>query len=251
MVCCANRSWGEVVGMFAATSPVLRAAAIACFGVAVAGCTTSLTPPAAPSASVATTPATSAPATPATSAPASASATGTPTHPATGGGPSKSQSAASASVSPVPPGRGGGLAGCATRDLRVKAGAAQGAAGSVYQNIDFTNISATACTLYGYPGVALAAGTPIEQVGAAASRSTAASPATVTLGAGQTANALLRITQAENYPSGTCKPVATTYLQIYPPNQTTPIYLQYASTGCASTAVNLLSIGVVQAGAGS
>jgi len=37
---------------------------------------------------------------------------------------------------------------------------------------------------------------------------------------------------------------------IYPPNQTTPIYLAYRRTGCASNSVNLLTIVVVQAGAG-
>ena len=73
----------------------------------------------------------------------------------------------------------------------------------------------------------------------------------MTLAPGQTANALLRITQALNYPSATCSPTATTYLQIYPPNQTTAIYLAYQSTGCTSKSVNLLTIGVVQAGAGS
>ena len=147
-------------------------------------------------------------------------------------------------------GGGGGLAGCATRDLQAKAGLSQGAAGSTYQVIDFTNVSATACTLYGYPGVALAAGTPVTQVGAAASRSTANAPTVVTLEAGQTGNALLRITQADNYPASTCQPTPTTYLRIYPPNQTTPIDLPYRSTGCAATSVILLYVGVVQAGAG-
>jgi hypothetical protein len=99
--------------------------------------------------------------------------------------------------------------------------------------------------------VSLASGTPAAQVGAAASRSTVAAPSVVTLAPGQTANALLRITQAMNYPTATCAPAATTYLQIYPPNQTTPIYLAYKSTGCTSNSVNLLTIGVVQAGAGS
>lgn len=141
--------------------------------------------------------------------------------------------------------------GCATRDLQAKAGVAQGAAGSVYQVIDFTNISNATCTMYGYPGVSLAAGTPVAQVGAAASRSNVAAPSVVTLAPGQTANALLRITQALNYPSATCSPSATTYLQIYPPGQTTPIYLAYRSTGCTSNSVNLLTVGVVQAGAGS
>jgi Protein of unknown function (DUF4232) len=99
--------------------------------------------------------------------------------------------------------------------------------------------------------MALAAGTPVAQVGAAAARSNAASATTVTLAAGATANALLRITEAANYTASKCHPVATTYLQIYPPNQTTPIYLAYKSTGCALTAAPLLSVGVVQAGVGS
>jgi hypothetical protein len=158
---------------------------------------------------------------------------------------------ARAVASPVPSASGGGPGGCATRDLQAKAGVAQGAAGSTYQVIDFTNISNVTCTLYGYPGVSLASGTPAAQVGAAASRSTVAAPSVVTLAPGQTANALLRITQAMNYPTATCAPAATTYLQIYPPNQTTPIYLAYKSTGCTSNSVNLLTIGVVQAGAGS
>jgi hypothetical protein len=140
--------------------------------------------------------------------------------------------------------------GCATRSLKASAGVAQGAAGSIYQVIDFTNISGASCTLYGYPGVALAGGSPVTQIGAAASRSTVATPKTVTLAAGGTASALLRITDAGNYPATRCNPVASGYLQIYPPDQTTPIYLAYKSTGCSSTSVNLLSIGVVQAGNG-
>jgi hypothetical protein len=98
--------------------------------------------------------------------------------------------------------------------------------------------------------MALAGGSPAAQVGTAASRSNATPAKLVTLAAGQTANALLRITQALNYPTAKCHPVGTTYLQIYPPNQTTPIYLAYKSTGCTSTGVNLLSVSVVQSGSG-
>jgi hypothetical protein len=79
--------------------------------------------------------------------------------------------------------------------------------------------------------MALAAGTPPVQVGAAAARSTTASATLVTLDPGQTANAVLRITQALNYPTSSCSPTPTTSLQIYPPNQTTPIHLPYTSTG--------------------
>jgi Protein of unknown function (DUF4232) len=193
----------------------------------VAGCSS----PSSPSSS-ATTPA--APASSASSSAASSVPTGV---------------TSSAAVNPNTP--ASGPPGCATRDLKATAGVAQGAAGSVYQVIDFTNIGTASCSLYGYPGVALAGGTPVTQIGAAASRSTQTAPSLVTLTPGATANALLRITQAENYPQSTCNPVASTYLQIYPPNQTTPIYLAYKSTGCSASSVNLLSVSVVQAGAGS
>jgi Domain of unknown function (DUF4232) len=156
--------------------------------------------------------------------------------------------ASSAAVNPNVP---GGPPGCATRDLKATVGVAQGAAGSVYQVIDFTNIGTASCSLYGYPGVALAGGTPVTQIGTAASRSPQAAPSLVTLQPGAVANTLLRITQAQNYPTSKCSPMASTYLQIYPPNQTTPVYLGYKSTGCSATSVNLLTVSVVQSGAGS
>ena len=170
---------------------------------------------------------------------ASASSTAAPTGPAS-----------SAAVNPNAAGSGG-PPGCATRDLKATVGIAQGAAGSVYQVIDFTNIGTASCSLYGYPGIALAGGSPVTQIGAAASRSPQAGPALVTLQPGSVANTLLRITQAQNYPTSRCSPMASTYLQIYPPNQTTPIYLGYKSTGCSATGVNLLTVSVVQSGAGS
>ena len=145
----------------------------------------------------------------------------------------------------------GGPPGCATRDLKVTVGVAQGAAGSVYQVIDFTNIGTATCSLYGYPGVSLAGGSPVTQIGQAASRSPQTAPALVSLAPGAVANTLLRITQAQNYPTSKCNPMASTYLQIYPPNQTTPIYLGYKSTGCSAMSVNLLTVSVVQSGAGS
>jgi hypothetical protein len=116
--------------------------------------------------------------------------------------------------------------------------------------IDFTNISKTACTLYGYPGVSLAGGSPVGQIGPAATRNTVTPPTLVTLAPGATGNALLRITNAGNYPAEQCHPTAAQYLQVYPPGQTTPIYVAYSSTACAGT-VGILSVSTVQPGAGS
>jgi len=218
--------------------------AVAAVAAAATGCSSS-----GPSSSAASA-ATSAPASAAATATASAAASSPPAASAAVATPSAAPSSAPA-ASPTATGSGtGSSTACATKFLAAKAGVAQGAAGSVYQVIEFTNISNSTCTLYGYPGVSLASGSPVTQVGAAASRSTATAAAVVTLAPGQTGNALLRITQALNYPSATCSPAPTTYLQIYPPDQFTPLYLAYKTTGCAKTSVNLLSVGVITAGTG-
>src|ERR1700733_9581827 len=52
-----------------------------------------------------------------------------------------------------------GAAGCLTRYLNGTTGLSQGTAGSIYVNIEFKNLNNVPCTLYGFPGVALAAGT--------------------------------------------------------------------------------------------
>jgi hypothetical protein len=182
-----------------------------------------------------------------TSAAASSAATSAAASAATSSSASSPHAVAAPSTSAAA--AGGGAPGCTTAHLQIKAGSGEGAAGSVYETLDFTNAGTAACTLYGYPGVSLATGTPAAQVGLAASRSTTAGPVLVTLQPGQTGNAVLRITQALNYPSATCSPKATTFLRIYPPNQTTSTDLAFKSTGCTSTKVNLLTIGVIQAGA--
>jgi len=142
----------------------------------------------------------------------------------------------------------GGPAPCPTNALGLKLGLSQGAAGSVYQVLDFTNISNVSCTLYGYPGVSLA-GHPVTQVGQAADEDPTTPRKLVTLAPGQAANALLRIVDALNFPASKCGPVTTQWIQVYPPNQTTPIYLAYKTTAC-SKPVKILTVSVVQPGSG-
>jgi hypothetical protein len=132
-------------------------------------------------------------------------------------------------------------------DLSATLGLSQGTAGSVYQNIDFTNLAKVACTLYGYPGVSLAGGTPIAEIGRAAVENPTPPRALITLAPGGSGSALLQITDARNYPAARCDPVPATYLQIFPPNQTTPLYLAYTATACAKP-VALLHVSVVTAG---
>ena len=103
--------------------------------------------------------------------------------------------------------------------------------------------------LYGYPGVALAAGTPVTQVGLAASETPTPPRQLVTLTAGGVANALLRVVDAANYPPSKCAIVPTKSLRIYPPNQTVPVYLHYSTQMCGKP-VQTMSVSVVQPGNG-
>jgi hypothetical protein len=143
-----------------------------------------------------------------------------------------------------------GVPPCSTADLSVKLGPSEGAAGSTYQSIDFTNTGSGSCTLYGYPGVSLAGGSPSAQIGAAAARNAAAQPALITLAPGDVANAQLQVTVAGNYPASTCDPVSASTLVIYPPNQTASVSVPYSTTGCSSSQVTILHVGVVQSGSG-
>lgn len=176
------------------------------------------------------------------------SAPATTPSPAQGGGGSSSGAGnPNAASSPANP----GPQPCSSRYLRADPGTAEGAAGSLYLTIKLVNLNNVPCTLYGYPGVSLAAGTPVTQVGAAADRVPGSAKTVVLLQPHGVASALLRITQALNYPSANCGPVSTTWIQVFPPGQTAPLYVSYKSTGCSKDGVHLLTIGVVKSGSGA
>ena len=200
---------------------VLAGGALTCVAALAAGCVSSASPAPAPTKTITVR------ATPATSASAAA---GTP----------------AASASPTV---AGAAPACPTRSLGLKLGPAQGAAGSTYQVIDFTNVSHATCTLYGYPGVSLAGGKPVTQIGLPAAESHTTARKLVTLSPGAVANAVLQIAQAVNFPAAKCGLVTAHYLRIYPPNQTTSVYLHYTSQTCAKK-VRVLTISVVQPGSG-
>ncbi len=155
-------------------------------------------------------------------------------------------SAATPANSPAPAGPGP----CPTRSLQVKLGVSQGTAGSVYIAIDFTNISNVTCTLYGYPGVSLQTAKPVHQIGKPAKEDPTTPRQLVTLQPQTTGNALLRIVDAGNFPPSTCGPVTAHYLQVYPPNQTTPAYLKFKTQAC-SKPIRIMTVDVVKPGSGS
>jgi hypothetical protein len=144
----------------------------------------------------------------------------------------------------------GGATACATSALQIKLGPSDGYAGGVYQTIDFTNTSGSPCTLTGYPGVSLVTGPPYKQLGVPAKRSTSTSAQVVTLAPGATANAVVQIVDALNFPSPSCEPAKAAALKVYPPNQFTAVYLPDTSYGCGKS-VQTMYIAPVRPGSSS
>jgi hypothetical protein len=143
----------------------------------------------------------------------------------------------------------GQAAGCLSRYLHGATGLTQGAAGSSYVVITFKNLDNVSCTLYGFPGVALAAGTPVTDVGQPSTEDMSTARELVTLQPGGYANATLRIVDAGNFPPSTCTQVKTTWLAVIPPNQTIPLFIPWQSVACKGTA-KLLSVTAVRPGNG-
>jgi uncharacterized membrane protein len=211
--------------------------------VAACGSATPTQPGAAPATTVTVTatPSASSPATSPTTAPSSAS-------------PPASRPPA---VPPTPVASGGtgsGLAVCRTATLHIAVddSQAQGAAGSAYYPLNFTNTSRSACAMYGYPGVSFAAAPTGAgwQIGVAAQRNAAFAKTSVRLAPGQTAHAWLKVMVAANYPAATCQPVTAHWLRIYPPGEAVAGYVGHTFSACSSTRTALLSVLPVRAGNG-
>ena len=213
-----NRAAGRA-GQVAGALMVLAAVA-SCSSSSSSSATTS--PNAAPSSS---------------SAAAGSATTGPTTGPAT---------APSTSLSP----HVAGAPACATSGLNVTLGSSSGYAGGVYVTVVFTNTSGATCTLYGYPGVSLVSAQPYTQIGLAAQRSGTVPVKLITLASGASANAVVQVVDALNFPTATCSPTQAAFLRVYPPNQTAPVYLADAAQACAEP-VQTLFVTAVQAGSSS
>jgi hypothetical protein len=125
-----------------------------------------------------------------------------------------------------PPGR------CATSQLAGSLGSAEGAAGTIYYQLQLRNISAAACVLQGYPGVSFVAGADGHQVGDPAARVAGSAPSRV-LAPGESAGATLAIVDASNF--GTpCDLTNVLGLRVYPPDQTTALFVPHADKACAN-----------------
>jgi hypothetical protein len=132
-----------------------------------------------------------------------------------------------------------------------------GAAGSSYYDLNLTNLSASTCTLYGYPGIS-AITQAGAQVGSAGARSSAHAVSVITLTSARsakgletstahnTATVVLQIADAENFPQKSCVPITAAGFRVYPPNQKESTVVPYPFVACAKTGPRVLHVESVQ-----
>jgi hypothetical protein len=119
-----------------------------------------------------------------------------------------------------------------------------GTAGTTFYNLEFTNLSGSTCTLFGWPGVSgtnLAGG----QLGVAASRINGP-PHTVTLANGKTAIAILGIVDVNTLAPNACGPVTGAGLRVFPPGQTQSERIPFPFGACSKIGAVYLTIHPVQ-----
>jgi len=142
------------------------------------------------------------------------------------------------------------VAQCPTSSLEVWLGLGAGgaAAGSTSYPLEFSNVSSTTCTLYGYPGISAIGGG--SQLGSPAGWESSVTPSMVTLAPGATAHTVLQITDVGNYPPSTCDPATAFFLRVYPPDQTASAEVGFSFQACSSPGPVYLHVEAIQPGVG-
>ena len=132
---------------------------------------------------------------------------------------------------------------CRTQDLTASITTrGGGTAGSLYVRLTLRNISARVCHIRGFTGVSFVAAGTGAQVGAPADWVDAPRARTLRVPPGGRVEATLDEVDAFNYPPQHCRPRTAKGLRVYPPNQTTSVYVPQAATGCRNPAVHLLTV---------
>jgi Protein of unknown function (DUF4232) len=120
-----------------------------------------------------------------------------------------------------------------------------GAAGTIYYRLEFSNLSGHTCTLRGYPGVSgISLGGTM--LGSAAQRSSGTPVRTITLGIGRSATSALGIVEVGNFTSSSCHPTTAAGLRVYAPNQTAAKSIPFPFGACAKAGDLYLSVQAVK-----
>ena len=142
---------------------------------------------------------------------------------------------------------------CTASDLGAWVAVTQGngAAGSIFYPLQFTNLSRHACAMRGFPGVS-AIDRNGHQLGSPASWDHALPARTVVLAPGATAHSILRWSDATVATSPGCHPVSSPFeLRIYPPGQYRATYAAFGLKACSHAGPAYLGVETIQPGVGT
>lgn len=136
----------------------------------------------------------------------------------------------------------------------VADGQGNGAAGTIYYPLEFTNVSGHTCSMYGFPGVsAISRGG--RQLGSPANWESGGSfgtPRTVIVRPGATVHAILAYHDAVVGSVSGCDPVNTTVqLRVYPPDQRGATFAFFDLEACSHAGPIYLSVGPIKPGVGT
>ena len=126
-----------------------------------------------------------------------------------------------------------------------------GAAGSIYFPLQFTNLSRHACAMRGFPGVSVIDRNG-HQLGSPARWATGVAAHTVVLAPGATAHTILQYSDATVTTAPGCHPVFSAFeLRIYPPNQFSATHAAFDLEACSHAGPIYLSVEPILPGVGT
>jgi hypothetical protein len=136
---------------------------------------------------------------------------------------------------------------CTAKQLSISSLPVQGSAGTVILPIVFVNSGTALCGLQGYPGVSAVVANGV-QLGPAASRGGRPPGPLISLEPGQTTQAIVTFI---NPTSNCAHPASALGLRVYPPNQTSALFLATGAVAlCPAPAANDLLIYPIGIGSG-
>jgi hypothetical protein len=136
-------------------------------------------------------------------------------------------------VAGAPAAVGAGAPACHKAQLSLRFGRADHATSHTFWPLIFTNVSARACTLTGYPGVSSVVAPHGAQVGTAADRETGFRVRSIRLAArGGHATAVLTLVNVDVFPVNRCRPRSVRYFRVFAPNQTAAFFRAHRHRVC-------------------
>jgi hypothetical protein len=129
---------------------------------------------------------------------------------------------------------------CTNADLHATFHHTDSGAGHRFGRLVLTNTSHRTCHTGGYGGLSYVGHGNGTQVGAAATRAPG-TVRTIVLKPGQRVISEVSETVAGNFSASTCHPTAVDGFRVYVPNATKSQFIVHRTTGCANTAVHLIS----------